>query len=252
MKISINCPSYKRPKVETLDYIKSCKIWVDGKEYEEYKKEAPLAEIIKCPDGIQGNVCRIRNYILDQEFKTHDVVVLVDDDMKGLFLWEGKESRLIREEDLYRIIEKYSLMAMELGAHMWGVNCVQDKKAYREYTPFSTRVFVGGPFQAFVKDAGGLRYDEDLPLKEDYDMTLQQLYRYRCVLRVNHLFYNVKQSVQAGGCASYRNFTREREQFMKLQKKRGSRIIQRDRSSAREGSGIIDYNPIMRVPIKGV
>ena len=41
MKISINCPSYKRPKVETLNYLPFCKVWVCETEYEEYLKANP-------------------------------------------------------------------------------------------------------------------------------------------------------------------------------------------------------------------
>ena len=92
MKISINCPSYKRPKVETLQYLPFCKVWVDNKEYDEYIKGNPGFEknIISCPDGIQGNLCRIRNYILDQEFaKGYDVVLIIDDDMQGIYHFEG-------------------------------------------------------------------------------------------------------------------------------------------------------------------
>ena len=69
MKISVNCPSYKRPKVETLDYLPFCKVWVDNKEYQSYVDANPKFKdnIISVPDGIQGNLCRIRNYILDEE-----------------------------------------------------------------------------------------------------------------------------------------------------------------------------------------
>ena len=42
MKISINCPSYKRPNVETLEYLPFCKVWVDHKEYNDYIKEYNL------------------------------------------------------------------------------------------------------------------------------------------------------------------------------------------------------------------
>lgn len=56
-------------------------------------------------------------------------------------------------------------------------------------------------------------YDEALPLKEDYDMTLQQLRRHRIALRLNKYFYRVKQSEQVGGCATYRNLDKEREQL---------------------------------------
>ena len=39
MKISVCCPSYKRPKVETLDYLPFTKVYVDNKEYNDYIKE---------------------------------------------------------------------------------------------------------------------------------------------------------------------------------------------------------------------
>lgn len=69
MQISVCCPSYKRPKVETLEYLPFCKVYVDGKEFDEYKKQNPGATIIKCKDGVQGNLCRVRNYIIDEEFR---------------------------------------------------------------------------------------------------------------------------------------------------------------------------------------
>ena len=96
MKISVNAPSYKRPDdVKTLSYLPFCKIWVDNKEYQDYKNNYPKADIISCPDGIQGNLCRIRNYILDEEFKNgYDVVLIIDDDMNGIYHFEGdKEVR---------------------------------------------------------------------------------------------------------------------------------------------------------------
>lgn len=86
MNISVNAPSYKRPsKVLTLDYLPFCRIWVDCKEYEEYKANYPAADIVSCPDGVQGNLCRIRNYILDEEFKRGmDVVLIIDDDLQAI------------------------------------------------------------------------------------------------------------------------------------------------------------------------
>lgn len=44
MNISVNCPSYKRPKVETLDYLPFCKVWVDEDEYPAYKEANPDAK----------------------------------------------------------------------------------------------------------------------------------------------------------------------------------------------------------------
>lgn len=261
MKISINAPSYKRPKgVLTLDYLPSCKIWVDIDEADEYRKENPGAQIIACPKGVQGNLCRVRNYILDTEFENGaDVVLIIDDDLRAIERFVRKngfgfEKEIVKAEDFEAFLEKYSIVAEGLGAKFWGLNCNSDAMSYRHFTPFSTTSYIGGPFQCFLK-GNKCRYDENLPLKEDYDMTLQQLNAERCVFRVNAYHYNCKQSVQAGGCATYRNRIREAQQFDALQKKWGSDIVKRDSSNkGKSGKERIydDYNPIIKPPIKGV
>lgn len=258
MKISVCCPSYKRPKVKTLEYLRFCRVYVDPAEYPDYSAANPAADIVSCAPGIQGNLCRVRNYIIDQEFAAgSDVVVIIDDDMFGMFYFEGKKKRhLLPESEFLHFIEKYSLLAREFGAYFWGVNVNCDPQCYREYSPFSTLSYIGGPFQAFLR-GGTCRYDERLPLKEDYDMTLQQLNRYRVVLRVNKFFYRVKQSEQPGGCATYRNLQKELSQLELLQKKWGKRIVRmdtldRNHKRKKERGATFDYNPLIRVPIKGI
>lgn len=262
MKISVNCPSYRRPYCETLEYLPFCKVWVDVGEYEEYIKANKGFEenIISCPKGIQGNLCRIRNYILDQEFQNGaDVVVIIDDDMEGIYRFEnigmfGYEKVKVSKEEFVEFIEKYSRLCEGFGFKFWGINCNNDKLSYRQTNPFSTVSYIGGPFQVFLK-GNELRYDERLPLKEDYDMTLQNCNKYRGCLRVNKYNYNCKQSKQAGGCATYRNFEREKEQLKMLQKKWGSKIVKIDsteNANAKKKRATIDYNPIIKIPIKGV
>lgn len=255
MKISVCCPSYKRPKVKTLNYLPFCRVYVDNKEYEDYKKANPEnADIVSVPDGIQGNLCRIRNYIIDQELKDNDVCLIIDDDLGGVYYFEKLEEKRVEPEDFLEFIEKYSVMAKDMGAFFWGVNCNSDPQCYREYTPFSTVSYIGGPFQCFLKGVEE-RYDETLPLKEDYDMTLQQLNKHRVVLRVNKFHYKCEQSTNVGGCATYRNIEREKEQLRLLQKKWGSKIVKidkTDRSHSSKKVKKIDYNPVVKVPIKGV
>ena len=260
MKISINAPSYKRPsKVLTLDYLPMCRIWVDCKEYDEYKKHYPKADIVSCPEGVQGNLCRVRNWIIKQEFERGmDVVLIIDDNLNRVerFAYRngfGYEHEKVEAEDFMAFLEKYSIMAQDIGAKLWGVNCNADKMAYRYTRPFSTVSYIGGPFQCFLK-GNRCWYDEKLPLKEDYDMTLQQLNKERVVFRVNAYHYICKQSENAGGCATYRNMQREREQLARLRKKWGSAIVKVDetnkgRTSKRKQ---FDYNPIITIPIKGI
>lgn len=259
MKISVNCPSWKRPVVKTLQYLPFCKVWVDGRQYEDYRKANPGANIIVCPDGVQGNLCRVRNYIMRTEFEGGaDVVVIVDDDYSGMAYFVpdgafGYVSNNLNGEDFLPFVEKYSIMAIDMGVYFWGVNCNIDHMCCRHSSPFSTKAYIGGPFQVFIK-GNRCYYDERLPLKEDYDMTLQQLNVYRKVLRVNWYHYIVKQSEQAGGCAEYRNREREQEQFKLLQRKWGSNIVKRDTSNKGKTrkEKKMDYNPIIKIPIKGI
>lgn len=245
MKVKFFAPSYKRPeKSITQTTYPFIKLVVKESEAQEYIDNGN--DIVIVPDEAQGNLCRIRNYILDNLFEDADCLILLDDDCKGIYRWENQKKIKFEPEELLEFTEQMSILCDELGFKFWGLNCVQDKGAYREHTPFGTLQYIGGPFQAHLKNE--IRYDLNLPLKEDYDITLQHIKKNGGCLRVNFANYDVKQAEQAGGCATYRNVQKETEQFELLQKKWGSKIIVKDQKSRRK----FDFNPILKVPIKGV
>lgn len=260
MKISVCCPSYKRPKVETLDYLPFVKVYVDGKEYDDYIQMNKGFEenIVKCPDGVQGNVSRVRNYILDNEFKNGaDVCCIVDDDMKGIYHFEkegtsGYVKHRVEKEEFLAFIEKHTIMCQDIGFKLWGVNLNSDALSYKHALPFNTKAVILGPFSCHLKESE-VRYDEKIPLKEDYDLAIQHLNKYRGILRINKFHYDCKQSKQAGGCAAYRNYDREKAQFNLLRKKWGSNIIKEDKTNKGNKKKVnMDYNPIIHIPIAGV
>lgn len=61
-------------------------------------------------------------------------------------------------------------------------------------------------------------------------------------------------SENKGGLAMFRNRSREYEETMALQKKWGGHIIRIDNSNKglTQKEKIFDYNPIVKIPIKGV
>jgi hypothetical protein len=244
MKVKFYAPSYKRPpKSITQTNYPFVKLRVRESEAEEYIKNGNDIHIV--PDSAQGNLCRIRNYILDNLFDA-DCIVLLDDDCKGIYRWEQQSKVKFTPEELMEFSESMAILCKDWGFKFWGLNCIPDKGAYREHTPFGTLQYIGGPFQAHLQN--NIRYDETLPLKEDYDITLQHIKANRGCLRVNYAFYDVKQAEQSGGCATYRNLQKEKEQFELLQKKWGSNIISQDKKSKRS----YDFNPILKIPLKGV
>lgn len=263
-EIVICCPSYKRPYVETLKYLPFCKVYVAPEEYKDYLEFnlKHKENIVKCPKGIQGNVSRIRNYILDTEFENGaDIVCIVDDDLKAIEHFEMSEDKTyayekvkVKTEEFVDFIYRYSMLCYQWGFKMWGVNINSDTMSFRQYTPFSTNSVVLGVFGCFLKGME-CRYDEELPLKEDYDLFIQNCNKYRGVLRLNGYHYNCRQSEQKGGCAMYRNMVREKEQFEMLQKKWGSKIVRLDTSNkgkSKKDRKYIDYNPIIKIPLKGI
>lgn len=246
MDIRFFAPSYRRPeKSITQKAYPFVQLVVKESEAYEYRQNGN--DIVTCPDEVQGNLCRVRNWIL-KENADADCVILLDDDIQAIGFWEAQKRRNLIPEEFLEFSENAVIMAMDAGVKFWGLNCIAtDKGAYREHTPFSFISYIGGPFQAHCKT--DLFYDERLPLKEDYDMTLQHLKKYGKVLRFNsYHYYGVKQSEQSGGCATYRNLQREKEQFELLQKKWGNSIITQDKKSRMS----FDYNPILKVPLKGV
>lgn len=257
MKNLVFCvPSYKRPEpIKTLELFPTAQVYVAKEEKESYIKANPQADIREVPDGVQGNLCRVRNYILDQN--KDSAVVILDDDISAILHMEVEGNikcwKPVASEKLPSLFCKFADLVEEWGFDYFGLQCNSDSMVSRNITPFSTVSYIGGPVQGFL-ERNTCRYDENLPLKEDYDMTLQQCNKRRGCLRFNMYCYHAKQSVQAGGCASYRTILREKEQFEMLQKKWGSKIVKSDSSNKGRSSKekIIDYNPIIHIPIKGV
>jgi hypothetical protein len=246
MKVKFYSPSYKRPeKSITQIHFPDVQLVVRESEADEYIANGN--DVVVCPDSAQGNLCRVRNWILDNLFDDADCIVLLDDDCSRIGRWEEQVQIKFNMGDLSEFAENMANITKDMGFHFWGLNCVTDKGAYREYTPFGTLQYIGGPFQAHLKTSE-IRYDEDLPLKEDYDISLQHIHKYGGCLRVNFAHYDVKQAEQEGGCATYRNLKKEKQQFFALQKKWGKDVIKRDKGSKRS----FDFNPVMKVPIKGV
>jgi hypothetical protein len=175
--------------------------------------------------------------------------VIFDDDIKAVGYHETKRIKYVDQHYLSQFIEDMFQMCEDLGTIQWGINVRDDKKFYHEYTPFSLKSVVLGPFTAIRNIDPQIRYDEELYLKEDYDLFLQIMNKYRKVLRNNKWFYTVRHIDMEGGITSIRTSDREKEQAKQFQKKWGSKIVNINRKTQHGGETI---NPILKVPIKGV
>ena len=243
-------PSWKREGICTSHlYFPSLKYVVCQSQSKKYLDNN--LPVIVCPDSAQGNVSRVRNWILDHAGKSD--VCIVDDDLKNMGRWNGNVHSKMSSDEAEEFIEYGFMMARQFDVKMWGVNIIQDKGAFREYTPFSMSNVILGPFGGFLNPE--CRYDEKLPLKEDYDLSLQMLDKYRKILRFNHVHYVCEQHTNLGGCAEYRTIDSEKAQFIDLEKKWGTKIVRRDTGESnteRKRQVSYDINPIIKIPIGGI
>ena len=87
-------------------------------------------------------------------------------------------------------------------------------------------------------------------------MTIQQCNVYRGLLRINKICYEKKSAENIGGCALYRNIDNEMDQLKLLQQKWGTTIVKIDNNirshNIKKKKNLIDFNPIIRVPIRGI
>ena len=141
---------------------------------------------------MQGNISRVRNYIVDKYIKKEGLIV--DDDIEAFKRWTivNDKPKAVNLDNIEEFIEFGFNHCKEFGARLWGLNIIGDKGSYREYSPFSLTNPISGAFMGFINNE--LRFDERIPLKEDYDYSIQNLNEYRKLLRFNHTFMVTKRS----------------------------------------------------------
>ena len=252
-------PSYRRSELAiSHKCFPSLRYVVSESEAKAYQTAFGKDKVIACPNEVQGNIARVRNWIMEQ---TNGSCVMLDDDITALTWWEEDqeipEKRIKTGDEAEELLEWCDHMATEIGVCYWGVNVLSglDKAVYQGMLPVSTLQFCGGPVQGHINNK--LRYDETIPLKEDFDMLLQALRIHRMVLRLNMVGVLCRQQNLAGGCAMMRNTVEEKRQFDLFQKKWGKDIVSRGTKRYVHGrkaefDNSKDLNPRVYPPINGI
>lgn len=241
MNYKVYCPTYKRVKIAKSHnlFLPEHFIYVVREEqYQEYKNAFPQCEFMQIPRGTVKDLTQTRNWILEN--KISDYVVQIDDDYTA-FNWnfERKLIQLTPEQIHHQIVNLIQL-CLDAGTGMFGINTLTDPKAYSINKPYSWNCPILGPFQGIVDT--DMRYDEELFLKEDYDMSLQMLKKHRRIVRSNFLSYAVDHLNAPGGCQDYRTIEEERRQNKMLKDKWGDVVHE---NYMHENS----INMILKVPL---
>ena len=232
----IYCPSYKRSDIAISHNIFEKDIFTYVvRESEEHLYKKFGVDLLVIPEGKVSNLVNTVNWILDN--RKSEYAIKVDDDTKAIWWLLNRKKRKLSPEEITHFCNIGYQMAFDCGAGLWGMNVNNDPLAYQINKPFGFADMILGPWQGFVDM--DMRYDEELYLKEDYDLSLQVLHKHRKTFRFNFLSYDVDHQKLPGGCQTYRTNEREQEQNLLLQKKWGSEIVRKNPRKDRDTINMI-------------
>ena len=254
-ELSIVIPSYKRyDNLVGYEYFKTAKYIVPESQYVDYIKGRDKSRFIAIPDNEDGNIVKKRNWILKNIPRP---LIMIDDDVKRMTMCEGgeyfkkhgraKQQRELTLEEAENVFINAANLAYEWGCPLFGFNLNTDGRNYKQYKPFSLTQPILGPCCGHLEH--DLLYDEKMDLKEDYDMSIQALNKYKKILRFNKYAVDADHKNNKGGCVSYRTLEREAEACKAIEKKWGTRIIH---YNIKNGKYTSYLNGVVNIPINGV
>ena len=224
--MNVIIPSFKRSEnLIGKDYFFMAKYCVPKSQEEDYIKQVGKDRVIVLPDAEDGDIIKKRNWILNNIPRP---LIMIDDDVKNIQFWnDRKENYLSKEfpkELLNDLFKELVNMAEQFDVKLFGLSQNQDDRQYREFLPFSLSNLILGPFQGHLEH--DMIFDKRVGTKDDYDMALQHLNKYKKILRFNKYAYDCEHGDNKGGIVSYRSKEKEIEYCKAIMLKWGKKIIQ--------------------------
>jgi hypothetical protein len=211
------------------------RVCVPRSQADDYAAVVGKARVWTHPDTVVGLTPKL-NWILDQE-KDTPVVVLLDDDLTKMircFNSPGEGSVIIREPDrIEAIIHHTARLAADLGAKLFGWAASDGSLRYYDgLKPFSLSGYINGCATGFLR-GHGLRYDERIVAKNDYDICALNAYQNRyCFKNARYNWAQTATFTGRGGQAAHRNSETEQRDVRLLLRKWGPEIIRQGGYSA--------------------
>lgn len=208
--------------------IPSAVVCVPQSQSAEYKarlaRDRSPAQVVTHPDTVKGLTPKL-NWCFEH-LEDEDGIVFVDDDISCVqrcFGERGEESYIRDPEMIAAIIQGTYILARDLGAFYFGWEA--SVGAIRYYTglkPISLTGYINGCAMGFRR-GHGLRFDERIVAKNDYDIAAMNARKHRFCLR-NHryIFYQKETFVGKGGQSAYRTSGTEKRDVEILRRKWGN------------------------------
>ncbi len=192
--------------------------YVEQQDFEQYAKMT----VTKVSSGL----CNARNLALEDAFALNLPCLQLSDDLKKIEIAGGKEAT---REIAFNEIAQYivGIANSQQNTFLFGVAPTPNAFYYNIKKPFSPRSFIVGDF--CLTRPSEPRWDERLPVKEDYDFTLQHIYRYGFAVRCNAVLLTFGHRIKGGGAYAARQLGAEQIAIAYLRQKWPNNIVDNPR-----------------------
>jgi hypothetical protein len=205
-------------KAKTLAVLPNATLFVPSLEAESYRA-AGAKNVVGVPDDVRG-ITRTRNWILDNVDDPH--VVMIDDDVKAcgyfkLYEHQAKQKKL-NEQEWNNEFQKLFDVTEEMGYRIWGISTDGALRSVYPYKPFLWRSYITASCMGIIND-GSTRFDEDFPVKEDYELNLRCIQEDGGIVAARYFYWSNSHWHDDGGCKDYRTARMEKECIDRLVRK---------------------------------
>jgi hypothetical protein len=242
--------SYKRPEnvLKIQKILGPCTFYVNFGESEVYLNAGAMA-VIECGT----NICQARNRAIKDAHSVNLPSIQVSDDLKSLkqvSIYDpisSEENKIVRkvEDVTFEHVCRTMLNELERTRYTYGGVAVTTNRLNYTGEDFSYDKLIVCDLVCIMPGNEG--FDEDMALKEDYDMTIRELINTGGVVRCNQFLCDFPHRDNKGGANTYRNTESEQTATDKLYTKWG-RLIKKH--TTREGQIALNY-PFIKAEAKG-
>jgi hypothetical protein len=202
-------------RVKTQAVIPSCSVYVPALEAPAYRK-AGAKNVVPVPDAVHG-ITSTRNWILRHTEARR--VVMIDDDVReqGYIKMLSHQSMKVHLDEATWLGEFHKLFDIteQLNLRIWGVATDGATRGCYPYLPFRFRAYVTASCMGIV-NTGRTLFDENYPVKEDYELCARCIAEDGAVVAAQYLFWVNEHWQGEGGCKSYRTQSMERDCIRRL------------------------------------
>jgi hypothetical protein len=189
--------------ISTQVRLPNCVVYVPELEVEAYE-DSGNKNVVAVPNDVLG-ITKTRNWILKNN--KDPWIVFIDDDLKNAGYVElqphkGKHRKLDEVQFLGEFRKLFELTE-DLNYRIWGISMESSLRAVYPYRPFLFQTYVTASCMGIIND-GRTYFNEDYPVKEDYELCLRCIVEDGGVVGARYLYWENDHWHKEGGCKDYR------------------------------------------------